>query len=109
MEQLELDFSSGSDEGYENWRKEEQDKIKAIAKEWSVPLNKIVRLKLRNVPKEMKGSLTLLEYPQKIKRKTEHLKLRLNLNAVDFELNSPRGNHIEFTSDEIENSHILEK
>ena len=107
MEQLELDFSSGNGDGYEQWRKEEQDKIKAIAKEWSVPLNKIVRLKIRNIPKEMKGSLTLLEYPQKIKRDTGPLKLRLNLNAVDFELNAPRGNHFEFYSSEIEGFHII--
>jgi hypothetical protein len=106
MEQLELDFNSGNDDGYENWRQAEQDRIKAIASEWSVPINKIVRLKLYNVPKEMKGSLTLLEYPSKIKRKTGPLKLRLNLNAIDFELNSPRGNHIEITSDDIEKWHI---
>lgn len=106
MEQLELDFSSGTDDGYEKWRKEREDKIKAISREWSVPLNKIVRLKIRNIPKEMTGSLTLLEHPKKIKRKTGPLKLRLNMNAVDFELDAPRGNHFEFTSDEIEDWHI---
>lgn len=106
MEQLELDFSSGTDDGYEKWRKERKNKIKAISNEWSVPLNKIVRLRIRNVPKEMKGSLTLLEYPKKIKRKSGPLKLRLNMNAVDFELDAPCDNHVEFTSDEIEDWHI---
>ncbi|MCK5843541.1 MAG: hypothetical protein KAG97_02465 [Victivallales bacterium] len=106
MEQIEFDFSSGTDDGYERWRRDERDRIRAISNEWSVPLNKIVRLKLRNMPKEMCGSLTLLEHPRKIKRKTGPLKLRLNLNAVDFELNAPRGNHIEFSSDEIKEWHI---
>ena len=107
MEQLELDFTSGSDDGYGNWHQEEQDRIKAISNEWTVPLNKIGRLKMRNIPKEMKGSLTLLEYPRKIKRSAGPLKLRLNQNAVDFQLDPPRGNYFEFSSDEIEECHLI--
>lgn len=98
----ELDFTSGDESGYKNWRGKNEEKIKAISREWGVPVNKNVQITLTWMTGEYEGMLILLEYPSTISRKRHGpLKLRLNLSKKDFELG--KSNHIDFTSNEIEN------
>ena len=106
-EQLEFDFSSGSEVGYQNWQQENREKLNQISNEWSVPINRNVEIKLFHIPKYMRGRLILLEYPKKINHKREKLKLRLNFNFKDFNLESSSVNSIDFSSEDIEKWIIL--
>jgi hypothetical protein len=58
-----LDFETGGVDGIEHWRRERERRLKAIADEWSLPLGRPVRLRLRNVDCEFEGTLRLSTPP----------------------------------------------
>lgn len=88
-----------TDEGYRNWKKDTEEKIRRISALWGIPLFKNVRLKLFTHPKEYTGRLILLLQPSVMDRRTP-LSLRLNFSGRDFELGS--GDFVEFLSSDIE-------
>ena len=66
-----FDFDSGNLNGFENWRQEQDAIIEEIKKEWAVPINQYVRLKLKFSHKEVAGKLLLVEKPIKIDKTVE--------------------------------------
>ena len=88
-----------TDDGYRNWKKETEEKIRQISALWGIPLFKNVRIKLSTHPKEYNGRLILLVQPTSMDRRTP-LSLRLNFSGKDFEFGF--GDFVEFLSSDIE-------
>ncbi len=78
--QGEFDFESGCMDGYLNWQKQQEEQIEAIRKEWGLPINSRVRIKLKNMIGEIVGKLQLVEHPDAIDRNVP-----LYLKVANFE------------------------
>ncbi|MEM7394637.1 MAG: hypothetical protein AAF492_20060 [Verrucomicrobiota bacterium] len=76
-----FDFESGNMNGFENWQREQDERVDQISREWSVPINRNVRLKLKFIGQEVEGKLTLPQHPEIIDRSEP---LNLMLNRVKF-------------------------
>jgi hypothetical protein len=85
--QDELDFGRGDSSGYARWQHERAEGLDRIRRELGLPINRRVRVRLRNIDGEFCGLLTLVELPLDL-RQARHQRLRLG----DF----------EFTAAEIE-------
>lgn len=106
--QPELDFDSGSEQGYLDFQQRQKDKLDRISKEWLVPINKKVRMSFTRLTGEYTGRIILLETPEVINRKTYGpLKLRLSLSGQDFTLGETLNDYIDFTSNEMGQCKIL--
>jgi hypothetical protein len=78
-----FDFESGNADGFENWRRQQQARLDAIGREWSVPVGRRVRIRLRNIDGDFEGKLELVEQPVTIDRR---LPLRLRVDRVDVSI-----------------------
>ena len=76
-----LDFDSGNPNGYQNWRREQKQRLQAIRTEWRLPLRRRVRVRLKNIDGEFEGILQLLHQPLSIDRR---LPLQLRIDTFDF-------------------------
>ena len=85
--QDELDFGRGDPSGYAKWQQERADWLDRIRREVGLPINRRVRVRLRDIDGEFCGLLTLVELPLDLRR-ARHQRLRVG----DF----------EFTAAEIE-------
>ena len=102
----ELDFDSGDEKGFDNWRNENREKIREISDEWGIQLFRKVKIKLRFIPSEITGFLILLDIPVKLDRRNP-LRLRLNYSGNDFDLGE--NTSIDFLSTDIESSRLEKK
>ncbi len=102
----ELDFDSGDENGFDNWRNENREKIRKISDEWGVQLFRKVRIKLSFLPSEISGFLILLDIPSGLNRRNP-LRLRLNYSGKDFDLGE--NTSIDFLSTDIESSRLEKK
>ena len=93
IEQLEMDFGSSAGDGYESWKRDQEQAVREIAEIWALPLNRKVHLKLANIDSEFEGVLTLAERPLTLNRK-QPLILRLK--------------PLKFSSDEIDRCVVME-
>jgi len=85
--QDELDFGRGDSSGYAQWQHERADWLDRIRREVGLPINRRVRVRLRDIDGEFCGLLPLVELPLDL-RQARHQRLRVG----DF----------EFTAAEIE-------
>jgi hypothetical protein len=93
-------FDFRGEDGYERWRERERERLKAISKEWGVPVCENARVAFSWADEEFEGYVAPLEWPETISRKKHGpLKMRLNPDGNDFAL-GPR-EEIEFLSDEV--------
>jgi len=76
-----LDFESGNTNGIENWHREQEEYIVAIRKEWSLPVEKNVRVKLKDIDYEFEGKLKLAERPTSIDKR---IPLHLSVDSIDL-------------------------
>ncbi|MCF7668657.1 MAG: hypothetical protein K9N48_02655 [Verrucomicrobia bacterium] len=76
-----IDFESGNPNGYENWLRQRDARLEAIRREWALPLERKVRIRLQNIDKDFEGQLKLVEQPETIDRR---IPLRLRVNKIDF-------------------------
>jgi hypothetical protein len=83
----ELDFGRGDPSGYAKWQQERADWLDRIRREIGLPINRRVRVRLRDIDGEFCGLLTLVELPLDLRRARHQL-----LRVGDF----------EFTAAEIE-------
>ena len=86
-EQLDFDFNSPAEDGYETWMWNRQQASERIARKYKLPIGRNVRLKRYNIDGEFTGKLELPRIPVTINPK----------NPIDLKL----GNMI-FPSSEIE-------
>ena len=71
-----FDFESGNQDGYENFRKEQEAKNQRFRDVWKVPVGRKVRITLVGVPGSFEGKLTVAEQPEEFNRKVRlHLKV----------------------------------
>ena len=71
-----FDFASGDKCGYQNWRREQQQRLQAIRREWGIPVCRRVRLRLKNLNGDFEGVLRLVAQPLTIdRRRPLHLKI----------------------------------
>jgi hypothetical protein len=75
-----FDFESGNVDGFENWRCQQEARLDAIRKEWSVPVGRRVRIRLRNIDGDFEGKLELVQHPVTIDRRVP---LHLRIDRVD--------------------------
>ena len=75
-----FDFERGNSNGFENWQIELENKLVVIRREWSLPVGKRVRVKIKNIDYEFEGVLKLVEYPDRIDKK---IPLHLSVERVD--------------------------
>jgi hypothetical protein len=85
--QSELDFGHGDTSGYDRWQQERAERLDRIRRKFGLPINRRVRVRLRDIDGEFCGLLTLVELPIDL-RKPHHQRLRIG----DY----------EFTATEIE-------
>jgi hypothetical protein len=76
-----LDFESGNPDGIENWRRQREARLEAVRREWSLPVGRRVRVRLRNIDGDFVGMLRLAEEPAAIDRRVP---LRLRIDQMDF-------------------------
>ena len=86
-DQDQLDFERGDSSGYAQWQHERAEGLDRIRREVGLPINRRVRVRLRDIDGEFRGLLTLVELPLG-PRQAHHRRLRVG----DF----------EFTATEIE-------
>ena len=89
-----------SEEGYDQWHKENKERMKRIEEEWHVPLYKGVKFWLKNIPGTFIGKLTLKEYPKEPFDNIKH-DLHLVLEDIEFRLDNRNRPRPEFMSSEI--------
>jgi hypothetical protein len=71
-----FDFESGNMCGYDNWRREQEQRLQAIRREWGIPVRRRVRLRLKNLDGDFEGVLQLVDQPLTIdRRRPLHLKV----------------------------------
>ncbi len=75
-----FDFETGHADGLENWRRQQEARLEAVRREWSVPVGRRVRLRLRNIDGDFVGTLRLVEQPVTLDRRVP---LRLRLDRMD--------------------------
>lgn len=71
-----LDFESGNPNGFENWLREQEERLERIRREWSLPVGRNVRVRLCDIDGEFQGKLELVRYPESIDRRNP-LQLRI--------------------------------
>jgi len=76
-----FDFERGNSNGFENWQDEREKELVSIRREWSLPVGRRVRVKIKNIDYEFEGVLKLVEYPEKIDKK---IPLHLSIEKVDI-------------------------
>ncbi len=76
-----LDFDTGNQDGFENWRREQEARLDAIRREWGLPVGLRVRIRLRNIDGDFEGTLRLSEPPSRIDRRAP---LRLKIDNITF-------------------------
>jgi hypothetical protein len=75
-----LDFDAGGTAGFETWRQQQEARLEAIRREWSVPLGRRVRIRLRNIDGDFEGKLQLAQQPATIDRREP---LHMRVGRVD--------------------------
>ena len=71
-----FDFASGDKCGYQNWRREHQQRLQVIRREWGIPVRRRLRLRLKNLNGDFEGVLRLVAQPLTIdRRRPLHLKI----------------------------------
>jgi len=75
-----FDFESGNMNGYENWRRHQEERLQAIRNEWGLPVRPRVRLRLKNIDGEFEGVLRLVDQPLTI---DSRLPLHLRIDSLD--------------------------
>lgn len=75
-----FDFESGNMNGYENWRREQEQRLQAIRNEWRLPVRRRVRLRLKNIDGDFEGVLRLVDQPLTIDRR---LPVHLRIDNLD--------------------------
>ncbi len=91
-EQLDIDFFAPAEDGYEIWQWERKEAEQRIAKEWKLPIGKMVCLKRLNIDGEFEGKLGLAKLPLSINKK-QPLEVKIG--------------KMKFTSDEIEKCSVI--
>ncbi len=76
-----LDFNNGNPNGYENFLLERKRLKESIRQEWSVPLDKTVRIRLYGFDEDIEGKLETAGYPTKISKKNP---LPLKVGKIEF-------------------------
>jgi len=64
-----FDFESGNPDGLANWRNQREAILRAVREEWSLPVGRRVRVRLRNIDGEFVGTLDLVRDPPAIDRR----------------------------------------
>jgi hypothetical protein len=85
--QDEFDFGCGDPSGYDKWQRERVDQLDRIRRKFGLPINRRVRVRVRDIDGEFCGLLTLVELPLDL-HKAHHQRLRVG--------------NFEFTAAEIE-------
>jgi hypothetical protein len=75
-----FDFESGNMNGYQNWRRQQEERLQAIRNEWRLPVRRRVRLRLKNIDGDFEGILRLVDQPMTIDRR---LPLHLRIDNLD--------------------------
>jgi len=75
-----FDFESGNMNGYENWRRQQEERLQAIRNEWGLPVRRRVRLRLKNIDGEFEGVLRLADHPLTV---DSRLPLHLRIDNLD--------------------------
>ena len=75
-----FDFESGSMNGYQNWRRQQEERLQTIRNEWRLPVHRRVRLRLKNIDGDFEGVLRLVDQPLTIDRR---LPLHLRIDNLD--------------------------
>jgi hypothetical protein len=71
-----FDVESGSMNGYQNWRRQQEERLQAHRKEWRLPLRRQARLRLKNIDGRFEGVLRLVDPPLTINRRLpRHLRI----------------------------------
>lgn len=78
-----FDFESGNTDGFENWRRQQEERLEAIRNEWGLPIGRRVRMQLVSIRGELEGRLRLREMPVSIDRR---IPLRLRVDEIDVTL-----------------------
>jgi hypothetical protein len=85
--QVEFDFGRGDPSGHDKWQQERADQLDRIRRKLGLPINRRVRVRLRDIDGEFCGMLTLVELPLDLQKARQQ-----RLRVGDF----------EFTAAEIE-------
>lgn len=80
-EQLEMDFQGPAGDGYARWQADYRRLQESIAAKWSMPINRPVRLELKNVDGAFEGMLRLAERPHDLDSRRP---LLLRLDRMTF-------------------------
>ena len=56
-------FDTGNPDGYENWQREQDERLARIRYIWGLPVGRQVVIRLCNNPNEFEGRLLLVEQP----------------------------------------------
>ena len=75
-----FDFKSGNMNGYQNWRRQQEERLQSIRNEWRLPVRRRVRLRLKNIDGDFEGVLRLVDQPLTIDRRVP---LHLRIDNVD--------------------------
>jgi hypothetical protein len=78
--QDELDFGCGTPSGYAQWQQERAEWLDRIRRKIGLPINRRVRVRLRDIQGEFCGFLTLVELPLDL-----HKAHQQRLRVGDFE------------------------
>ena len=76
-----LDFDNGNLNGYENLQREKATFKEKVRQEWSVPLEKTVRIKLKGIDEDFEGTLKLVRNPVTINHKKP---IQLKIGKTEF-------------------------
>jgi len=76
-----FDFESGNMDGFQNWRRDQERRLEAIRREWSLPIGRRVRVRLRSMERDLEGRLLLAHHPITIDRRVP---LRLRIDQVEI-------------------------
>ena len=75
-----FDFESANINGYENWRREQENRLEAIRNEWCLPVRRRVRIRLKDIDGDFEGVLRLVDQPLTI---DSRLPLHLRIDNLD--------------------------
>jgi hypothetical protein len=74
------DFDSGNINGYQNWRRQQEERLQAIRNEWRLPVRRRLRLRPKNIDGDFQGGLRLVHQPITI---DSRLPLHLRIHKLD--------------------------
>lgn len=78
---IELNFRAPAEDGYAVWQWDRQEAVRRVAKEWSLPLGKQVRLSRWGIDGEFVGNLQLVTLPARMDKR---LPLELKIDKMHF-------------------------